>query len=146
MSSYHLYIEKNENLALIQDFSRSNRAKVRVHKKPYVLEKGMVLDIGGTRMYVKGLFPITSKPKICDEYLHLNCGDVSYPYKNIFVGEKGHFNDEEAYEYEEDVKVFKLHLNNQFLVRSERLRNVLGPHCAVGNAGEACSRRSQLLL
>ena len=105
MSSYHLYLEKNENLTLMQDFSRSNRAKIRVHKKPYVLEKGMILDIGGTKMYVKGVFPVTSKPKICDEFQHLNCSDVSYPYKNIFVGEKGHFNDEEAQEYEEDVKV-----------------------------------------
>ena len=105
MSSYHLYIEKNENKAMVQDFSRSSRARVRISKKPYVLEQGMVIEVGGTKMHVKSIFPITSKPKICDEFLHLNCSDISYPYKNIFVGEKGNFKEEEAQEGEGDVNI-----------------------------------------
>ena len=87
MSAYSLYIEKNENLFQAQDFSRNNRVCARLAEKPYLLRKGMLLEIGGVKCFVKTVFPRTSFPKICDEFMYVDSDEASYPLKQIFLGE-----------------------------------------------------------
>lgn len=47
----------------------------------------MVIEMGGVKCFVKKIYPRTSLPKICDEFIGINCDDASYPLKQIFLGE-----------------------------------------------------------
>jgi len=77
------------NILYIQDFSRATRLKFKVKEKPYVLDTNNLLELGGLRCRVKARYPRAMFPKICDEYLYIPSQRLSFPIKNIFMGELG---------------------------------------------------------
>lgn len=97
MSNYHLYMEKNHNLMYMQDFSRHNRAKIKIGKLPYLLDFDMIIELGDSRCRVKNLFPKPIKPKRCNEMLYIETRNSAWPFRDIFNGEFGR-----VYEYEEE--------------------------------------------
>ena len=89
MSNYHIYFEKNQNTMYMQDFSRYNRTKLRIDYQPYLLEHDMVLEIGGSRCFVKKIFPKNIPTKKQHKILYINTRDSAYPLKEIFEGQYG---------------------------------------------------------
>ena len=84
MSRYQLYLEKNHNLMLVQDFSRHQRTKFKLDKLPFILDVDMVLEFGGVKVVVTEVFPAPQFPKKHDEVLYVQTRDKKHPFVSIF--------------------------------------------------------------
>lgn len=87
MASFHFSFEKFGNTLYAHDTSRHARLKFRVMKKPYVLDEGMVVELGNNKAVITNVFPKATKMRRCEESYGFLTRDCSFPYLQVFNGE-----------------------------------------------------------
>lgn len=100
MSRYQIYLEKNQNLMHVQDFSRYQRVKFKIGKTPFILDIDMVLEFGGVKVVVTDVFPAPQFPRKHDEVFYVKTRDKKYPFVPVFEGEIGR-----EYDYHEQANI-----------------------------------------
>jgi len=89
MGSFQFTIEKFGNNLYVQDMSKHARAKFRVMEKPYVLDEGMIIEMGKSKAVVKSVYPVVMRMKRCIDSYGFKTKDCSFPYKEVFEGKVG---------------------------------------------------------